>query len=256
MTKRRKIVLASIFAASLALLTMVANLGPGLVEVVVVMGLVYLACLWALQPIASRLELITLLALPLLLTTGVILTSQTPNLPVPWKYFLPPGYGAALYVTLLAENIFNVSGSRHVPLLRAARTVGYLMTLGVVFLVTALLFTRHLPAYFNFLIMFLAGGAAVGQALWQVLLNKTNRRKLVLASLVSAISTGELALVISFWPVAPLAAGLAITTLVYVLIGLIQHDWQENLTKRAIMEYLFVSVGVFLALLFSTSWSG
>lgn len=256
MTKRRKIVLASIFASGLALLTMIANLGPGLIEVMAVMGLTYLACVWALQPISSRLEYGTLLALPILLTAGIVLTSQTPNLPVPWKYFLPPGYGAALYVTLLAENIFNVSGERHVPLLRAARTVGYLLTLGVVFLVSSLLFTRHLPGYFNFLIMFLVGGAAVGQALWQVLLGKTNRRKLVLASLVSAISTGQLALVISFWPVAPLAAGLAITTLVYVLIGLIQHDWQENLTRRAIMEYLFVSVGVFLALLFSTSWSG
>lgn len=256
MTKRRKIVLASIFAAGLALLTTIANLEPGALEVVGVMALVYLACVWALQPIKSGLEYWTLLALPILLTAGVVLTIQTPNLPIPWKYFLPPGYGAALYVTLLAENIFNVSGERHVPLLRAARTVGYLMTLGVVFLVSSLLFTRHLPGYFNFLIMFLVGGAAVGQALWQVLLNKTNRRKLVLASLVSAISTGEIALVISFWPVAPLAAGLAITTLVYVLIGLIQHDWQENLTRRAIMEYLFVSVGVFLALLISTSWSG
>lgn len=256
MTKRRKIVLASIFAAGLAFFTMVTSFGPDAVEVVVVMSLVYLACLWALQPIKTRGELATLLALPILLTAGVILTGQTPNLPVPWKYFLPPGYGAAMYVTLLAENIFNVSGERHVPLLRAARTVGYLMTLGVVFLISALLFTRHLPGYFNFVVMFLAGGAAVGQALWQVLLNKTNRRKLVLASLISAISTGELALVISFWPVAPLVAGLALTTLVYVLVGLIQHDWQENLTRRTIMEYLFVSVGVFLALLFSTSWSG
>lgn len=256
MTKRRRIVLASIFAAGLSLFTMIAGLEPEVLEVVAAMVLVYLACVWALQPIMSGLEYGTLLALPILLTVGVILTGETPNLPVPWKYFLPPGYGAALYITLLAENIFNVSGSRLVPLLRAARTVGYLMTLGVVFLVSSLLFTRHLPAFFNLLIMFLVGGAAVGQALWQVLLNKTNRRKLVLSSLVSAISTGELALVISFWPVAPLAAGLAITTLVYVLVGLIQHDWQENLTRRAILEYIVVSVGVFLALLLSTSWSG
>lgn len=256
MTKRRKIVIASILSAGLAMFTMLTNFGPGIAEVAVAMGAVYLLSTWALQPDIEGWEYTTLLALPILLTAGVILTGEIENLPIPWKYFLPPVYGAGMYVTLLAENIFNVAAERSIPLLRAAQTIGYLLTLGVTFLVSTLLFTRHLPSYFNFLVMFLVGGAAVGQALWQVKLDETNKRKLVLASLVSAISVSQFALVISFWPVHPMAAGLVLTTVVYVLIGLIQHDWQENLTKRALMEYLAVLVAVFLVLLFTTSWSG
>src|SRR5581483_10636832 len=193
MTKRQKIVITPIISAALVWLAMTTSfLGPGLVEVVLVMGIAYLLSAWALQPDLTGFEYVTLLALPTLLTAGVVLTAEIPNLPVPWKYFLPPVYGAGMYVTLLAENIFNVSAERQVPLLRAARTIGYLLTLGVTFLVGGLVFSRHLPAYFNALAMSVAGGAGVGQALWQVSLNQTSRRKLVLASIISGFSVGQL----------------------------------------------------------------
>lgn len=256
MTKRQKIVIASILAAGLSFVAMVTDLGPGLVEVVIAMGLVYLVATWALQPDIEGVEFATLLALPLLLTAGVVLTAEFENLPVPWKYFLPPSYGAGMYLILLAENIFNISEERQVPLLRAAQTIGYLLTLGATFLVATLIFAKHMPAWANFLSAFLVGGMAVGQALWQVQLGKTNIRKLVLDSIVSGLSVGELALVISFWPIHPLQGGVAVTTLVYVLIGMIQHHWQENLTRRALLEYLVISATVFLLLLASTSWSG
>lgn len=256
MTKRQKIVITSIIAASLVWAAMTTSFGTGLVEVVVVMGVVYLLSAWALQPDLTGVEYITLLALPVLFSAGVVLTAEVPNLPIPWKYFLPPLYGAGMYVILLAENIFNVAAERSIPLLRAARTIGYLLTLGVIFLVSSLLFSRHLPAYFNFAVMFLVGGAAVGQALWQVELDETSRRKLVLASIISGLSVGEIALVISFWPVHPLGVGLALTTLVYFLIGLIQHDWEESFSRRAIAEYILVATGVLVLLLVTTSWSG
>ncbi len=256
MSKRQKIVLASIVSAGLASVMMVTNLLPGLVEVVLVGGVSYLVCAWALQPDLDGWEYATLLALPMLLTVGTVMTGQKENLPVPGRYFLPVLYGGLLYMSLLAENIFNVSVHRTIPLLRAARTVGYLLTLATSFLLASLVFSLHLASYFNFVLMFIVGGAAVGQALWQVELAETDRRKLVLASLVSALSIGELALVVSFWPVHPLAAGLVVTTLVYFLIGLIQHDWQENLDRRTVVEYTLIGVVVLVLLFFTTSWTG
>ncbi len=256
MTKRQKIVTAAILSAALIFIAMVTDFAPALAEVVLVTGLTYLLSAWALQPDLSGWEYATLLTLPTLLTVGTALTVEVPNLLVPWKYFLPPSYGAGMYVILLSENIFNVSAVRVVPLLRAARTIGYLVTLGVTFVISTLIFTRNLPAPANFLTMALVGGSSVGQALWQVELDKTDRRKLVLASMVSALSVGELALVLSFWPVSPLAAGLGLTTLVYLIIGLIQHEWQESLTRRAVLEYLVVSSAVLLVLILSTSWGG
>lgn len=256
MSKRQKIVFAAMISAGLALTALVTNFLPGLVEVVVVGGISYLVCAWALQPDLDGWEYATLLALPVMLTVGTVLTGEKQNLPVPGKYFLPVIYGGLLYLSLLAENIFNVSVHRTIPLLRAARTVGYLLTLATVFLLASLIFTLHVASYFNFLMLFLVGGVAVGQALWQVELAATNRRKLVLASLVSALSVGELGLVVSFWPAHPLAAGLVITTLVYFLIGMIQHDWQENLDRRTVVEYVLVGVAVLVLLIFTTSWTG
>ena len=51
-------------------------------------------------------------------------------------------YGVVVYINLLAENIFNVSAERNIPLLRAARTVGYLVTLFVSFALILFLFYK------------------------------------------------------------------------------------------------------------------
>lgn len=256
MSKRQKIATAAVIAAALVFGAMQTSLAQGLIEFVIVLLAVYGLSVWALQPGLAGLDYLTLLALPTLLAGAVMLSIEVQEIIPPWKYFIPLGFGIGTYIVLLSENIFNVSTQRLVPLLRAARTVSYLLTLAVTFVLATLIFNRSLAAAVNGAVLFLVGGAAVAQALWPVNLQQTTRRKLVLASLVSAVSVGELALVISFWPVAPLGAGLAITTLVYFLIGLIQHDWQENLTGRAVTEYLTVTLIVFLVLLFSTTWSG
>ena len=256
MTKRQRIVITSIVSSGAVFASMVLPYLPPYIEVVVVVVIAYLLCIWALRPDISGEEYFTTLALPTLLTIGVILFSERPNLPIPWKYFIPPIYGVGMYLTLLVENIFNVSVSRTIPLLRAAKTVGYLLTIGVSFIIATLIFTLHLPSHINFVGLFLVGGMVVGQALWQVELADTDRRKLVLASLVSALSVGELGFVISFWPIHPLGAGLAITTMIYFLIGMLQHNWQQSLDRRATIEYIAVGATVIVLLILTTSWKG
>jgi hypothetical protein len=254
-SKRQKIVITAIISSGLVLGAMLGSFGVPLAELLFIMTATYLLSVWSLQPDLSGWEYVTLLTLPVMLTAATVLTLGL-DLPIPAKYVIPPVYGALIYAILLTENIFNVSAERQVPLLRAARTVGYLLTLAIGFFVSTLLFTQHLPSFVNGLVMFVVGGTIVGQALWQVALTQTDRTKLLLASLVSALAVGQLALVISFWPVAPLGAGLAIATLIYFLIGMIQHDWQENLTRRTTVEYFIVALAVLLLLFLSTSWGG
>ena len=114
----------------------------------------------------------------------------------------------------------------------------------------------HFSAVVNGLVMIIVGAAAVGQALWQVELARTSFRNLLLASVVSAISVGEIAAVISFWPAPPLVSGLVLTTITYFLIGMVQHSWQENLDRRTVVEYVLVGSAMLLVLLLSTSWVG
>jgi len=256
-SKRQKILLTAIVSAALVTLSIISSYTFGSIEVVITVVATYFLSVWALQPDFSGEEYVVLLALPTLMSLGVVLLSEIPNFPVPLVYFIPPIYGVGLYVTLLVENIFHVSArSKLIPLLRAARTVGYLLTLVVVFIVSTLVFSEHFPSYLNAILMFIAGGILVGQALWQATLTSTNRINLILATLISSLVYGEMAFVISFWPARALGSGLVMTTVGYFLIGLIQHEWQNNLNRRAVTEYVLVGTAVFLLLIFTTSWTG
>jgi Protein of unknown function (DUF5656) len=255
-SKRQKVVVTSLVGGALVFVAMMTSLTSGFFEMGVVLVVVYLLSIWALRPGLSSEEHLTLLALPIILTAGVVLLVELPNLLIPWKYFLPPIFSAGLYVTLLAENVFHVSYDRSIPLLRAARTVGYLLTLGSVFLFSSVIFSFHFPAFLNSLIMLVVGGAAVGQALWHVELARTSMRLLVLASTIAALTVGEVAAVISFWPAAPLLSGLVMTTVTYFLIGIVQHSWQENLDRRTVVEYVLLGSVMIVVLLLGTSWGG
>lgn len=256
MGKRQRVVLVALLGGALVFAAMMTSLASGFFEMGFVLVVMFFLSVWALQPGLTMEENLTLLALPMILTAGAILLAERPNLLIPWKYFLPPVFSGIMYVTLLAENIFHVSYGRSIPLLRAARTVGYLLTLGAVFVLSSVFFSLHFSAIFNSLGMFVIGGTSVGQALWQVELARTSLRNLVLASSIAALSVGEVALVISFWPAAPLVSGLVMTTVVYFLIGIVQHSWQNYLERRTVMEYLLVGLVMMAVLLLSTSWSG
>jgi hypothetical protein len=225
-------------------------------EAAAVVVIVYGLSVWSLQPGLNPEEFLTLLALPTLLTVGAVLLSEQLNV-VPWRYFLPVAFGVGLYLTLLVENIFHVAASQVIPLLRAARTVGYLLTLGTMFILATLVFNLRMISYVNALVMFLVGGVVVSQALWSVRsLGMQKRGWLLSASLVSALVMGELALLLGFWPVRPLMAGLVMATMTYFLIGVVEHDWQNNLDRRTVIEYTVVGSLVLLLLIFTTSWTG
>jgi hypothetical protein len=256
MNKRQKVVVTALAGGTLVFAAMTTSLASGLVEIVVMLIAVCLLSIWALRPGLSFEEHLTLLVLPVLLTAGIVLLAERPNLLIPWKYFLPPVFSVGLYVTLLAENIFHVAYDRSIPLLRAARTMGYLLTLGTVFLLSSVVYSLHFSVLVNSLIMLVVGGAAVGQALWQVELARTSFRSLVLASAISMLAVGEVAAVISFWPAAPLVDGLVMTTVTYFLIGMVQHSWQDNLDRRTVVEYVLVGTVMMVVLLLSTSWIG
>lgn len=93
----------------------------------------YLLSVWSIYQDLEAFEFINLFVLPVLLTLsfGLFIYQFTPNTET--RLLLTTVYGLVIYTNLLAENIFNVSAERNIPLLRAARTVGYLVTLFVSF---------------------------------------------------------------------------------------------------------------------------
>src|SRR5207302_1560815 len=93
MSKRQKVVLAALAGGAVVFVAMMTSLVSGLVEIVVIVGVVSLLSRWVLGPGLSWEEHLTVLTLPMLLAGGVALLAERPNLLIPWKYFLPPGFG-------------------------------------------------------------------------------------------------------------------------------------------------------------------
>lgn len=204
----------------------------------------------------SGVELITMFVLPVLLTASFSLFFLI-FLPTLWlRFFLVGSFAISLYIILLSENIFNVSAARGIPLLRAAQTVGYLTTLFVSFAFYSLLFSMGFDSWLIGLIVMASGTVLFAQAFWQLELKETLSNDLINAALVGGLVIGQIAVMLTFWPLRPLGAGLALTTIVYVVLGLLQHQIKERLNANTAREYLIVGIAVFLLLILITSWPG
>lgn len=274
LTKRQKIAL-TVTALSLALLYL-PTIDLAIYRQLWVFGVLvgsYLLSLWSLStprlkdktqsPVGTKLfydlsgvELVTMFVLPVLLSASfalfflIFLPTLVPRL------LLLFCFAFSLYIILLSENIFNVSAVRGIPLLRAAQTVGYLSTLFVSFAFYSLLFSMGFDSWLIGLIVMASGTVLFAQAFWQIELKENLSNDLINAALVGGLIIGQIAVMLTFWPLRPLGAGLALTTIVYVVLGLLQHQIKDKLNVSTAREYLIVGVAVFLLLILITNWPG
>ena len=158
LTKRQKISITTVLlTASLLAFQMVdASLKNYFLGAVVAAS--YLLSVWSIYQDLRGFEFVTLFVLPVLLTLsfGVFILRFNPISEV--RVILAVVYGLVIYTNLLAENIFNVSAERNIPLLRAARTVGYLVTLFVTFAFFSLVYSLGIAWWQLGLVGFAAGG--------------------------------------------------------------------------------------------------
>lgn len=164
-------------------------------------------------------------------------------------------YLLAVYSTLLTVNIFSVSAIRTIALARAASAVGFLLTLVSGFLLYNAVWSFVLPFYWNALLIGVGSVPLLLQGLWSVELEEKLSWHMVAASLGLALVIGEAALVLSFWPVSVTVGSLAITTLLYVLLGLYQQVLVKRLFKNMVWEYVGVGLMVFAVVMVTTRWA-
>ncbi|OGY26953.1 MAG: hypothetical protein A2864_01180 [Candidatus Woykebacteria bacterium RIFCSPHIGHO2_01_FULL_39_12] len=214
----------------------------------------FLLSVWSLYFDLVGFEFLTLFTLPTLLTAtfSLFIIEFTPSLLVRLLTVLI--FAPTFYIMLLTENIFNVSAERNIPLLRAAHTVGYLATLFVSFSFFTLLFSLKPEIYISVPVVFIISGLLFLQALWQIRLENRLNREIVFSSLVGGLVTAQVTAVLSAWPLNQFAFGLAITTIVYVALGILTHKAKKDLTKKTFLEYLLVGVSVFAFITAVTNW--
>jgi len=201
-------------------------------------------------------EWVTLLTLPTLFTAAVALFYFL--LPVRWLTRLPVAalYGVGMYALILTENIYNVAADRTIALLRAAHSVGFLLTL-----VTYFLLAQTILAFrFNPLVSTLAIGAMsfflAFQSLWAVELTPIVTVRTRRISIAITLLLVELAWVFSFLPTKTTLQALLFTTSFYSAVGMGQQYLVEKLYKKTVIEFVSVSAIVFAITMLATHWRG
>lgn len=155
-------------------------------------------------------------------------------------------FAISMYALLLTANIFAVATNRTIQLLRAARTVGFLLSVVTVAFIYHVIFSFRLPFWtvvgLNTLVTF----PIILQGLWSYTLERKMGKGELIYSLVGSVIVMELTLAVVFWAIEPLMASVVLSMLVYVLLGLFQHDLDRRLFSKTIQEYVGFAVIVFV----------
>lgn len=256
MTKRQRFVITSL-ALSLGFLGIQFIENQYRFLAIGTLGLLTLTFfIWSLwEGLGRDMTLLTLI-LPVLFTVGVgifwFLLPASVFARLPIVIF----YGIGIYVLCLTMNIYTVAAIRTIALLRAARGVGFVLTLVTSFLVfdSILSLKTSLPVS-------TLGVAALSfpiylQGFWAIPLEKEFLKELVQMSVVASLVMGEIALSLYFWPVTVVVGSLFLTVGVYMLLGLGQAKLEERLFSQTVREYLVVGALVFIGMFFATRWGG
>lgn len=211
---------------------------------------------WSLwEGLGKNMTLLTLV-LPAVFTAGVgifwFLLPANIYTRIPIVIF----YGIGVYVLCLTMNIFSVAAVRTIALLRAARGVGFVLSLVTSFLVYDTILSLRTEPYALISLVFITSLILYFQGYWAVLLEKEFSKNLLILSVVSALVTSEVALALFFWPVTVVVGSLFLTVTFYILLGLGQAELDERLFPGIVREHLAVGIVVFIAMYFATHWGG
>lgn len=253
--KRHKIILVSVIL-SVGLLS--TQLVPFYLTYRFIVGLALLSFIlsvWALWEGLNSLKAIILMILPTAFTLAV--GSYYFLLPVRWLTRLPVAFafGLVFYTLLLSQNVFNVASIRTIPLYRVASTTVFVLTLITAYMLFNVVFSLNLFFVWNGLAVFLISFPLILQVIWSLDMEGLTGFILV-CSVVLALIISEMAIALSFWPIAKPMSSLIISTGLYVTLGIATHTLKERITKVDVWQFLGWGLGVFLIAVLTTSWTG
>lgn len=256
LTKRQKIIISStILTIGLLSIQLVDfNLRFKFIAGLSVTALIL--SLWALWEGLNLTKALVLLILPVFFTIAV--ASFYFLLPVRWLTRLPVAFlfGLTFYLLLLAQNVFNVASIRTIPLYRAASTASFLFTLLSAFFIFNVIFAFNLLFLWNGLTVLLISFPLILQVLWTIEMEDKISGAIWVQSLVLSLSLAEVALSFSFWPMPTTIWSLALSSAMYVLLGLTTQFLHGKDSRRVVWEYSAVGVAVLMVSFFATSWTG
>ncbi len=163
-------------------------------------------------------------------------------------------YGLGIYVLCLTMNIFTVSAIRTIALLRAARGVGFVLSLVTSFLVFDAILSLRSLIYILALLVGAVSFPILVQGFWSVILETKFEAEIFRLAAVSALIVIEVSAALFFWPVSVVVGSLFLTVTMYMLLGLGQAKLEGRLFSSTVREHLVVGAIVFAAMFFATHW--
>lgn len=151
-------------------------------------------------------------------------------------------FGISMYALLLTANIFAVATTRTIQLLRAARAVGFLLSILSSAFLFHVIFSLRQPTWIVGFLVLAVSLPILWQGAWSYVVSNTVKREFYYG-LVGAVVISELAIALSFWLISVPLASVVLAMGMYVILGLFQHDLEGRLFTRTIQEYLgFASI--------------
>lgn len=216
----------------------------------------YILSAFGLREDLRGIEWVTLLTLPALFTAATALFYFL--LPERWLTRVPVAmlYAVGMYALVLTENIYNVAANRTIALLRAAHSVGFVLTLLTYFLLTQTILAFRFSAFVNALLVAALGGILAFQSLWVMELESSASRRVISIAIAIAFVQAQLTWVLSFWPIRTTLLALLYTTSYYSITGIGQQYLTDRLHKRTIIEFISVVAIVFIVVILTAQWRG
>ena len=163
-------------------------------------------------------------------------------------------YGLGIYTLCLTSNIYTVAAIRTIALLRAARGVGFVLTLVTFFLVFDAILSIKSPIYVTSILVGVLSFPLYFQGLWSVMLQKSVSREVLTHAIVASVAMSQIALSLFFWPVTVVVGSLFFTVACYIMLGLGQAKLEGRLFNQTLREYVILGLLVFVGMFFATRW--
>lgn len=251
LTKRRKFVLVSLLISIYLFIVQNLAVEGRLVAIVLLAVISFGLSGWALIKDLKGQVWIPNLILPTLYPVAVALFYFLLPQSVLTRILVTVVFAVTMYALLLTANIFVVASIRTIQLLRAARTVGFLLTVVTAALLFQVIFTLRLPIALMTLGTALVTVPLFLQGIWAYTMSdRLGKTELVPATVASLIVV-EVATVLAFWLIEAPFASILLSMMVYVLLGLFQHQIEKRLFTRTVVEYISFAILVLIVVTLS-----
>lgn len=146
-------------------------------------------------------------------------------------------FGISIYALLLTVNIFGVASIRTIQLLRAARAVGFLLTILTCAFLFHVIFALRLPLLYSAGLLFVVSWLLFYQGIWTHTLSITGEKRELIYTTVGSFLLTQAGIALSFWLIDVPLASIMLAMIMYVILGLFQQDLEQRLFARTIQEY-------------------